>query len=71
MILKIVEYIVLAGVVTFLGLVFLIEVFDLFLIRPIYQRLFKKKRRKKSRVLTKGQKSRRWSLNKTHRKYKP
>ena len=53
---KILEALVLAGVVTFLGLVFLIEVFDLFLIRPIYQRLFKKKRRKKSRVLNKGAK---------------
>ncbi|ADO99857.1 hypothetical protein PHM2_079 [Prochlorococcus phage P-HM2] len=47
---KILEGLVLAGVVTFLGLVFLFEIFDLFLIRPIYQRLFKKKgRRKKSR----------------------
>ena len=47
---KILEGLVLAGVVTFLGLVFLIEVLDLFLIRPIYQKLFKKKKRRKIRV---------------------
>ena len=44
---KILEGLVLAGVVTFLGLVFLFEILDLFLIRPIYQKLFKKKRRRK------------------------
>ena len=44
---KILEPIVLAGVVVFLGFVFLIEVMDLFLIRPIYQKLFKKKRRRR------------------------
>ena len=41
--LKILEPIVLVGVVVFLGFVFIIEVIDLFLIRPIYQKLFKKK----------------------------
>ena len=37
----------LAGMVVFLGFVFLIEVMDLFFIRPIYQKLFKKKRRRR------------------------
>lgn len=41
---KILEGLVLAGVVTFLGLVFLFEILDLFIVRPIYQRLFKKKK---------------------------
>ena len=45
--LKILEGIVLAGVVVFLGFVFLIEVIDLFIVRPIYQKLFKKKRRRR------------------------
>ena len=36
---KLIEYTVLAGVVTFLGLVFLFEILDLFVVRPIY-RLF-------------------------------
>ena len=45
--LKILEGTVLAGMVVFLGFVFLIEVMDLFLIRPIYQKLFKKKRRRR------------------------
>ena len=44
---KLLEGVILVGVITFLGLVFLFEIFDLFLIRPIYQRLFKKKRRRK------------------------
>ena len=44
---KLLEGLILAGVITFLGLVFLFEILDLFLIRPIYQRLFKKKRRRK------------------------
>ena len=44
---KLLEGLVLAGVITFLGLVFLFEILDIFLIRPIYQRLFKKKRRRK------------------------
>ena len=39
--LKILEPIVLAGMVVFLGFVFLIEVIDLFIVRPIYQKLFK------------------------------
>ena len=50
---KILEGLILAGVVTFLGLVFLIEVIDLFIVRPIvrpiYQKLFTKKRRRKRR----------------------
>ena len=45
--LKILEGMALAGMVVFLGFVFLIEVMDLFLIRPIYQKLFKKKRRRR------------------------
>ena len=45
--LKILEGIALAGMVVFLGFVFLIEVMDLFFIRPIYQKLFKKKRRRR------------------------
>ena len=45
--LKILEGTVLAGMVVFLGFVFLIELIDLFLIRPIYQKLFKKKRRRR------------------------
>ena len=45
--LKILEGAVLAGMVVFLGFVFLIEVMDLFFIRPIYQKLFKKKRRRR------------------------
>tara|TARA_X000000368_G_scaffold393640_1_gene359523 strand:- start:817 stop:963 length:147 start_codon:yes stop_codon:yes gene_type:complete len=46
---KILEPIVLAGVVIFLGFVFLIEVLDLFLIRPIFQLFTKKKRRRRRR----------------------
>ena len=45
--LKILEGIAIAGMVVFLGFVFLIEVMDLFFIRPIYQKLFKKKRRRR------------------------
>ena len=45
--LKILEGMALAGMVVFLGFVFLIELIDLFLIRPIYQKLFKKKRRRR------------------------
>ena len=44
---KILEPIVLAGVVIFLGFIFLIEVIDLFIVRPIYQKLFEKKRRRR------------------------
>tara|TARA_B100000427_G_scaffold312671_1_gene304365 strand:- start:4142 stop:4294 length:153 start_codon:yes stop_codon:yes gene_type:complete len=46
---KLLEGLVLAGVIVFLGLVFLIEVIDLFIVRPIYQKLFKKKRRRRRR----------------------
>ena len=46
---KILEPIVLAGVVVFLGFVFLVEVIDLFIVRLIYQKLFKKKRRRRIR----------------------
>jgi len=45
--LKILEPLVLAGVVVFLGFLFLIELIDLFIVRPLYQKLFKKKRRRK------------------------
>ena len=44
---KILEPIVLAGMVVFLGFVFLIEVIDLFIVRPIYQKLFKRKKRRR------------------------
>ena len=47
--LKIVEGIALAGMVVFLGFLFLIELIDLFLIRPIF-RLFTKKKRRRKRV---------------------
>ena len=47
--LKILEGTVLAGMVVFLGVVFLIELIDLFLIRPIF-RLFTKKKRRRRRV---------------------
>tara|TARA_S200000501_G_scaffold119506_1_gene112325 strand:+ start:554 stop:691 length:138 start_codon:yes stop_codon:yes gene_type:complete len=43
---KILEYLVLIGVIIFLGFVFLIEIIDLFFIRPIF-RLFKKKKRRR------------------------
>ena len=46
---KIVEYIVLMGVIVFLGFVFLIEIMDLFIVRPIYQKLFKRRRRRRKR----------------------
>jgi hypothetical protein len=46
---KILEYIVLIGVVIFLAFVFLIEVIDLFLIRPIFQLFTKKKRRRRKK----------------------
>ena len=48
--LKILEPLVLAGVVGFLGFVFLIEVIDLFIVRPIYQKLFKRKKRRRRKV---------------------
>ena len=46
---KILEPIVLAGVVVFLGFVFLIEVIDLFLVRPIFRMFTKKKRRRRKK----------------------
>ena len=46
---KILEPIILIGKIAFLGIVFLIEILDLFLIRPIYKKLFKKKRRRRRR----------------------
>ena len=45
--LKILEGIALAGMVVFLGFLLLIELIDLFIVRPLYQKLFKKKRRRK------------------------
>ena len=45
--LKILEAIALAGMVVLLGFLFLIELIDLFIVRPIYQKLFKKKRRRR------------------------
>ena len=45
--LKILEAIALAGMVVFLGFLFFIELIDLFIVRPIYQKLFKKKRRRR------------------------
>ena len=45
--LKILEGTVLAGMVVFLGVVFLIELIDLFLIRPIFRLFTKKKRRRR------------------------
>jgi hypothetical protein len=40
---KIFEAIVLAGVIIGFGVIFVIEAIDLFIIRPIYQKFFKKK----------------------------
>ena len=45
--LKILEGIVLAGMVVFLGFIFLIELIDLFIVRPLYQKLFKRKKRRR------------------------
>jgi len=44
---KILEGIILAGVIIGFGVIFVFEAIDLFIIRPIYQKLFKKKRRRK------------------------
>ena len=41
---KLFEYVVIAGVVTFLGLVFLFEILDLFVIEQIKRKFFKKKK---------------------------
>ena len=45
--LKILEPIVVAGMVVFLGFVFFIELRDVFIVSPMYQKLFKKKRRRR------------------------
>ena len=45
--LKILEGTALAGMVVFLGFLFLIELIDLFLIRPIFRLFTKKKRRRR------------------------
>jgi len=45
--LKILEGIAIAGMVVFLGFLFLIELIDLFLIRPIFRLFTKKKRRRR------------------------
>ena len=45
--LKILEGIAIAGMVIFLGFLFLIELIDLFLIRPIFRLFTKKKRRRR------------------------
>ena len=45
--LKILEGIAIAGMMVFLGFLFLIELIDLFIVRPIYQELFKKKTRRR------------------------
>jgi len=45
--LKILEAIALAGMVVFLGFLFLIELIDLFIVRPLYQKLFKMKKRRR------------------------
>jgi hypothetical protein len=50
---KLVEYIVLAGVVTFLGLVFLFEILDLFVIEQIKRKFKKKKSRRNPRRVSK------------------
>jgi len=50
---KLIEYTVLAGVVTFLGFVFLFEILDLFVVRPIYRLFVGKKSRRKPRRVSK------------------
>ena len=45
--LKILEGVAIAGMVVFLGFLFLIELIDLFLIRPIFRLFTKKKRRRR------------------------
>ena len=47
---KLLEYLVLIGVVIGLGFIFLIEIIDLFVIEQIKRKLFKKKRRRRRRV---------------------
>tara|TARA_Y100000992_G_C21106689_1_gene415275 strand:+ start:492 stop:641 length:150 start_codon:yes stop_codon:yes gene_type:complete len=46
---KIIEGIILAGVIIGFGVIFVFEALDLFIIRPIYQKFFKKKRRRRKR----------------------
>ena len=46
---KILEGLILAGVIIGFGVIFLFAALDLFVVRPIYKKMFKKKRRKKSR----------------------
>jgi len=43
---QLLEYLVLIGVIVFLAFIFLIEILDLFFLRPI-ARLFKKKKRRR------------------------
>ena len=50
---KLFEYVVLAGVVTFLGLVFLYEIVDLVVIEQIKRRFKKKKPRRTPRRVSK------------------
>ena len=50
---KLFEYTVLAGVVTFLGLVFLYEILDLFVIEQIKRKFKKKKSRRNPRRVSK------------------
>ena len=50
--LKILEAIAIAGMVVFLGFLFLIELIDLFLIRPIFRLFTKKKRRRRRYVFS-------------------
>ena len=45
--LKILEAMAIAGMVVFLGFLFLIELIDLFIVRPLYQKLFKRKKRRR------------------------
>ena len=45
--LKILEGAAIAGMVVFLGFLFLIELIDLFIVRPLYQKLFKRKKRRR------------------------
>ena len=50
---KLFEYVVIAGVVTFLGLVFLYEIFDLVVIEQIKRKFKKKKPRRTPRRVSK------------------
>ena len=46
--LKILEGIAIAGMVVFLGFLFLIELIDLFIVRPIFRLFAKKKHRRRA-----------------------